>query len=443
MTYRLSGRLARRIAGAATLAIVLFGTAACTDFLVAENPGAIEADDLNTEAYLGLLANGPIFGFQVAHDDVAYWNGQMSDELMNRNAANPFVEEGQIDRRELHSDMSYINAFLYAPLQRARFLGEEAARRMAEVLEDSASRDLRIARSMAYAGYSYVYLGEMFCEVPIDMGAPKPPNEIFADAIDRFDSAITIATAARNYQLGLPTPSAPIVAGADSIINFSRVGSARAALNRNDGATATGFASQVPDDFIFYAYYSNNSAVEQNRTWNRLTAGSNASMDNTPFEAKVGDPRLPRIADGTVRDGIPLSPPSYSTFNNTLEGAPFAPDVWVRIASGLEARYIIAEAAGPVPATMDFVNERRAAGLQGPIALAGDALMEELREQRSRDFYLDNHRLGDLRRYKAHYGVNLFPTGAYPGSTTGQTYNDAVDCWPLPRNELNDNPNIP
>jgi len=25
--------------------------------------------------------------------------------------------------------------------------------------------------------------------------------------------------------------------------------------------------------------------------------------------------------------------------------------------------------------------------------------MAELRDQRSRDFYLDNHRLGDLRRY--------------------------------------------
>jgi len=89
------------------------------------------------------------------------------------------------------------------------------------------------------------------------------------------------------------------------------------------------------------------------------------------------------------------------------------------------------------------VNTRRAAGLQTPVTLAGDALMAELRDQKSRDFYLDNHRLGDLRRYKKYYNVDLFPKGPYPGSTTGQVYNEAIDCWPLPTNEINDNPNVP
>ena len=115
----------------------------------------------------------------------------------------------------------------------------------------------------------------------------------------------------------------------------------------------------------------------------------------------------------------------------------------MRIASYLEAQYIIAEAQGPTPATLTFVNARRAAGLQAPVTLTGDALMAELRDQRARDFYLDNHRLGDLRRYKKYYTVDLFPKGPYPGSTTGQIYNEAIDCWPLPTNEINDNPNVP
>ncbi len=126
-----------------------------------------------------------------------------------------------------------------------------------------------------------------------------------------------------------------------------------------------------------------------------------------------------------------------------MAGATFAPVTTVRIASGLEAQYIIAEAQGPTPATLIFVNQRRAAGLQSAVTLTGDALMAELRDQRSRDFYLDNHRLGDLRRYKEFYGVDLFPKGPYPGSTTGQVYNEAVTCWPLPVNELSANPNIP
>ena len=47
-------------------------------------------------------------------------------------------------------------------------------------------------------------------------------------------------------------------------------------------------------------------------------------------------------------------------------------------------------------------------------------------------------------------GQSGFPKGPYPGSTSGQVYNEAPntlttasDCWPLPTNEINFNPNIP
>lgn len=435
-------RIAHR-AAAAFLAATLSVTAACNDFLVAENPGAIEATDLNDLGYLSLLANGPIFAFQGAIDDVLYWNGQLTDELVNRGNVNPFIEEGQIDRRELYSDMSYINAFLYAPLQRARYSGEDAAARLKIILADSASSDLRVARSLAYAGHSYVALGEMMCVTPIDRGVPKTPEEMFTDAITRFDEAVTIADAAKQRALGLTPPNTALATAADSVRYFALVGSARAALNKNDKTGAIAFANQVSPEFTFYAYYSDNSAGERNRTHNRLTLGSNAWLLFTPFEAMVDDPRIPRITGTTTRAGTPLSPPSYSTFNNSVTGAVFIPNVTVRIASGLEAQYIIAEAEGPTPATLAFVNTRRAAGLQSPVALADDALMAELRDQRSRDFYLDNHRLGDLRRYKEFYNVDLFPKGPYPGSTSGQVYDESVTCWPLPTNEINDNPNIP
>lgn len=434
-------RIARRVA-VSCLALSLGTSAACNDFLTAENPGAIEEKDLNSPAYIGLLANGPIFAFQAAHDDLAYWNGQMTDEITNRGNFNPFIEEGQIDRRELHSDMSYITAFLYSPLQRARFSAEDVVTRLTTILADSADRDLRIARSHAYAGYSYVFLSEMFCATPIDVGPPKSSDEMFGDAITHFDRAVTIATAARQHALGQTPANTVGASAADSVIAFAQVGAARAALNRNMKTEAIAFASQVPADFEFYSYYSENSAGQNNRVWNRLTVGSNGWLVATPFEDMVGDPRIPRISDGTNRDGTPLSPSSYSTFNNSVAGADFMAGSAIRLASGLEARYIIAEAQGATPATLEFVNERRAAGLQGPVALTGDELMAELRDQRARDFYLDNHRLGDLRRYKQFYSVNLFPTGPYPGSTTGQVYNDEVDCWPLPRNEINDNPNI-
>jgi len=414
---------------------------ACSDFLVAENPGAVEEPEVNSPTYVAIIANGPIFAFQDAHDDVAYWNGQFTDEIFNREV---FVEEGQIDRRETYSDMTYLTAFTYNPMQRARFLGEDAARRLTTILGDTANRDIRVARSLAYAGYSYVYLGEMNCVTPIDLGAPKTPDEIFADAIARFNDAITIATAAKTYLQSLPTPNANAIAATDSVKNFALVGAARAALNRDDKAGAIAFASQVPNPFEFRAYYSDNTTAQNNRTYNRLQVGFSGTMANTPFIAMTTDPRLPRVTTG-AQAGKPLSPPSYSTFNNNVAGALFTAVMSVRIASYLEAQYIIAEANGPTAATLTFVNQRRAAGAQPALVLTpGDPqILAELRDQRSRDFYLDNHRLGDLRRYKKYYNVDLFPQGPYPGSTSGQIYNATVDCWPLPTSEINGNPNIP
>ena len=443
MTPNTTPRRAARRAAAALVVAALGASAGCSDFLVAENPGAIEEPDLNAIGYTSLLTNAAIFGVQDAFDDLAYWNGQFVDELVNRNAQNPFAEEGAIDRRELGPEMTYITAFIYSPMQRARFLAEDAATRLTAILGDSAARDLRVARSLAYAGYAYVYLGEAMCTTPINRGVPKTPEEIFADALTHFGNAITTATAAKAYALGLTPPGTATATAADSVRYFALVGSARAALNRNDKAAAITFASQVPADFVFRSYYSDNSTAQNNRAWNRLTAGNNATLVGTPFEAMGTDPRIPRTTTAGARLGTPLSPSSYSTFTNTVAGGAFTASASIRIASGLEAQYIIAEAQGATPATLTFVNARRAAGQQPAVSLAGDALMAELRDQRARDFYLDNHRLGDLRRYKQYYNIDLFPKGAYPGSTTGQVYNESVFCWPLPLSEINDNPNIP
>lgn len=430
----------RRRALLAGLALTAATATACTNFLEAENPGAVEEPDVTNTSYIALIANGPVYAFQLAHTDMTYWNAQFTDEIFNRAV---FVEEGQIDRRELFSDMTYINAFVYAPMQRSRFLGEDGARRLKELLGDTATRDLRVARSLAYAGYSYVALGETMCTTPIDLGVPKTTPEMMTDAIARFQEAIDIANASRTFLLAQTPVNTNGVLSVDSVLNFARVGAARAALNKNDKTAATTFASAVPAAFDFRAYYTDNTTGQRNRTFERLTLGNNGYMLNTPFDAMAGDPRVPRVPAGTTRATTPLSPPSYSSFTNTVAGGVFQPIMSVRLASGLEARYIVAEAQGPTAATLTFVNERRAAGLQAPVNLTGDALMAELRDQRSRDFYLDNHRLGDLRRYKQYYGVDLFPKGPYPGSTSGQVYNEAVTCWPLPTNEINGNPNVP
>jgi hypothetical protein len=119
----------------------------------------------------------------------------------------------------------------------------------------------------------------------------------------------------------------------------------------------------------------------------------------------------------------------------------------VRFASGLEARYMVGEASlaggsgGMAPAAIvTFINERRAAGgLSNYSGGTGTTeLRTELLEQRKRDFYLAGYRVGDLRRYKRLYQLDLWPKGTMPG--LARSYG-SDECWPMDSNELNGNPN--
>lgn len=446
-SYDIMTHMTRRLGKIAVTAISVAAISACSEFLVADNPGAVEEPDVNNIAYVNLLANAPIYGFQASYDDITWWNGQFTDEIVNNNAGNPFAEEGAIDRRELYADMTYIPAFIYSPMQRARYLAEDAARRMEILMPDSAASDLRVARAYAFAGYGYVSLGETFCVTPIDRGVPKSSEEMFTDAVGHFNKAITVATAWKAKVQGRTPLVASAVAGADSVISLARVGAARASLGKNDRTAAAAFAALVPATFEYNLWYGTTTASEQHRFYNRVGAGAtNGWMRFTPFDAMVTDPRVPRVlaTTSTARAGVPLSPLMYTTYNGLAGSAGGLPatDMGHKLATGLEARYIVAEVAGPVAATLAFVNERRAVGQQAPVNLTGDALMAELRDQRARDFYLSGQRLGDLRRYLRYNNINLFPQGPYPGSTTGQVYDNTITCWPLPTIEVNDNPNI-
>jgi hypothetical protein len=423
-------RLDLRVRTIATAAAIASAAAAlgCNDFLAAENPGAVRVSDLDDPRYASLIPNSVIGEFQPMHGNVAWWNAVYTDELHNRAV---FFEEGLIDQRNVTDVNGTYSFFIYGPLHRTRFLADDGAARLKRMLGDTASRDLRLARTLAYGGYAYVYLGEMMCASPLDGGDPLTPDQLFAEAIKRFDEAIAVATAARAAAQARTPPDAPGTARADSLLNFARVGKARTQLDLNQGPAALATAQQVAANFEFRAYYSANSTRENNWFWNRLTASTSGSLANTPFLAMAGDPRIPRIATGT-RINVPLSPESFSSWNNTVAGTDFVQAGYIRIASSLEAQYIMAEVQGPVATTLTFVNARRAVGLQPPVVLTGTALMAELRDQRRRDFYLDNHRLGDLRRYKKFLQVDEFPKGPYPGSTTGETYNASAECWPIP-----------
>ena len=428
MTANLQRR--RRFCSAAVALLLGLASAGCESLLDVTNPRYIGEDQLTEPGLELLVMNGVIGEFQYAHGYYTLYSSAMTDEA--------FIDHTQVDIRELTLRnilvANTVNRDIFSNLQRARQSAEDAVVRMKAMLGDAAfAKSLNVATVQAYGGYSYLLLGEGFCEVTVNLSAPMTPDQMFQQAIALFDQAIATATASGSS------------AGATDIINMARVGAARAALKLGDGAKAVTYASQVPANYEKWLWYSSNS-VRENNIINVPAGVSGLWMGMGPAFQALADPRAPKTSRTDLRglNSNPLFPPQrpymYSGWVGTsavLQNL-IATDTDVKFATGLEARYIIAEVNGPVASTLAFVNERRAVGGKPAVSLTANELMAELRTQRALDFYLTGQRLGDLRRYKAKLGTDLFPTGKFP--VTNDQYGTAV-CFMVPQTERNANPN--
>ena len=464
----------RRAARLALIFAASLSIAACEDFLTAENPGLVQVDQLEDTAMVGLMENSAIGAFQDVYTWLAYYSGVFTDELRNHHV---FFEEGLFDQRRVQQDNGTYSVFHYTPLQRSRWLADSMAGRIRGVYGDSALRDLRLARTYAFAGYNLIMLAELLCEAPLSAhgvrySRPYSSEELFEFAEQRFDSAIKIAAASRVANAAVTTgPTATLAAryvlGADSVRNLAYVGLARAALGRGDNAAAIAAANQVTgmgtsNDFEYRLNYSATTALGVfNFYQDRLSGGAGVttgSITGTPYLA-LDDNRVPHpeTATGTPQTEatmggqfvVPNSPPSFSTFTNTPAGGDFTYGASIRLASLLEARYIIAEAGGAAgtniggQTNVDFVESRRTAfpSTTAAVPTTPANYLDNLIEQRRRDFYLDGHRMGDLRRYVREYSRDFWPTGSFYGSTT-VTFGTQM-CWPLNVAEITNNPLVP
>jgi len=413
-----------------TCATIALAASGCSDLLEITNPGAIPEERLTDPALELLMINGAIGEFQFAYGYYALWSGVLTDEV--------FTDHTNVSVRDfsLHNfgDLNDITTGAYENIQRARASADDAVDRLKSLLGPGAATSLNVARALTYGGYSYVLLGEGFCDAPINLSAPKPPAELLTIAIARFDEAIAVATAAK------AGANAANTAAAQDLIYMSQVGAARAALKMGDAAKARSYATLVPAAYEKLAYYSANS-VRENNQLNRPARTADPFLGIHPVFLNLKDPRLPQSA--TSRPGLnsnaifpPQRPMMYGGWSATTVQT-IDITTLIKFATGLEAQYIMVETDGPTAATLAFVNARRAIGGQPPVTLADSELMAELRAQRARDFFLTGQRLGDLRRY-AKAGADLFPTGKYP--VFPDPYGSAK-CFVVPLSEKAVNPN--
>lgn len=417
MITRLRRGRAARTAGTGLALVLGLGVGACDNLLDVQNPGAVEAGDLDNPALAPTLVNSALGQFECAYTSYVASTGILAHELINSSSwlnINTWGWRGL----ELHTitgscpggrDATGLGA--YTPLQQARYLAEEGTR-LIEGFPDAQvpGRAELLGLLSAYAGYSTQLLGEGFCEMAVDESPLMTRVDMFQRAEQRFTTAMSHADAA----------------GAADLRTLALAGRARARLNLGDLAGAASDAERIPDGFVWYAEYSTVDGSRENRLFNLNRRNRFISVEPTGYgEVEIGgapDPRVPAVESGLVgHDGVTLH---WYQDKYPTAGSP------IPMASWEEAQLILAEAR-PSEAVAALNRLRAAQGLpayQG----SGDVLADVL-EERRRQLFLEGHRLNDMLRHEL-----PFPTGV---NHKGQAWGP-ITCMPLPEQEKRNNPNI-
>jgi hypothetical protein len=408
-------RLAKPTARA-LLAFVLAGAAAgCNSLLDVDNPATTADDDLNTEDVAQSLVNGVVARFGTMYDSLALYSAYFTDEAVT---GHNFETVQQVDLRRVTDR----NSEIYRVLQFTRAAADSVEARLVRLLPDSAARALGVARVQAYGSITYTLMGEFLCAAPVDpVSDAITSDSMFRIAIERAGRAIATATAFK--------AAGGAAARADSLIHLARVSAARAHLNLGERAQAAAGSAQVPAGFEFRVHYD---LANRNNSFFGAVAGTNRNLGVDAAFRGLDDPRVRyNPAGGTGHDQrtvlyAPYLAPSFGGYSASTPNQAFARETSIRFVSGLEARYILAEAQGVSGAgNVDFINTRRAAGGQAALQNPTEAeFLSALIDQRRRDFFLDGHRVGDLRRYIRLYQQDFFPAGAHPTAGRGNYEGD-------------------
>jgi starch-binding outer membrane protein, SusD/RagB family len=432
--HRIDSRRERRHHRRLPLALVApaigIAIAACDDItsLDQEAPSRVVADALYTPANAQLLVTSAIGDFECALANYIVAAGLVGDELLDAQLSQVGWD---YDRRTIVPALTtYAGTAcggtqvpgLYTPLSVARFQADKIAQALQGWTDAQVTgRQGLIAQAAAFAGYSLVLLGEGMCSAAIDLGPELTRAQVNNEAEKRFDAAIAAATTANDA----------------ATLNMARVGRARAKLNQGKLNEARADAALVPDGFVKTATYSAVNFRRENLVNTQTYRGNFSSVEpsyRTVTWNNAPDPRV-SVANANVvgQDRVTQiwRPAKYPTSSTPIP-----------IASWREARLIEAEAAataGDANTAVTAINKlHTAAGISAYAAGTAAQALDQVKEERRRELFLEGHRLADMIRFR----VPLSPAAGTPFPTKGGLYGDQL-CFPLPDLERNNNPNIP
>lgn len=434
--------IGRLLAGG--LLALTVGACSFDEVLSVQNPDQIPEDALANEKFANVLVSSVKGDLAAALDDPFIWRGSMfTDETLT---GINWEQTARLNERIVQFDEGDAD-LMFTQLSRFRAQADSVSGR----LKGWGIGGDRLATTLAYAGYSYIFLADAMCEATVQGGSQLiQPTELYTLATTRLEEALTQAQD-------------------QDLIYLIHVGLSRAYLNLGDAAKVNQYAAPVPEDFRWYAEYVQ---PEVENVLAGRTQGGNHSLSVHPkfladsaaygtdedLTPKLTDPRVQH--DPEWRYGhnrltkiyTPFAPLMWDTYNGETIAAGGSPSdlrttendgADIAFASGLEAKHNMMEVSTDLNAVKAFVDARRAFGNQTGTypATTLDEVKAELRNQRGRDLFLAGYRLGDLRRWDRLGVGDFFPSGQHPVTEWGD-YGTAK-CFPVPLEEYEGNPNLP
>jgi hypothetical protein len=459
--------------------------------LEVNNPTQVPIADINDIALMPVRVNGAMDQFvQNYGEDIIQYATYLSDETLTGNNWEDYARVNQRIVSYLEGQTERIYDGMQKGLRQAHDLAEQIRVYQADDpetwvpigYEDATDFDPDLAQTLVFAGYSALVLAENMCQCVISPDPAAPSTtilsqlETFAVALPYLLDALSVAT----------------TAGEDDLADLARTGLARTYLGMGDWANAALYANQVTPGFEWWINHVNVSGGR-----NPLHAysfggnfkagihpnfiGVHPSFDGTgyDFEDTVRDAQTdPRIQHWpSDRTGHNALTRMYKLFQGLRHadytGETIAPssaacpactgtdeddlfligeyDADIMLADYTEAQHHYWEAINELgtdeAGVLAFVNARRAVGNQAAVALTGQLLTDELRDQRAKDLFLGGFRLPDLRRWTRFDPGNgyfasgsYFPTGMHPNETWGG-YGEWT-CFPIPLAEYVGNPGL-
>lgn len=381
------------------------------------NPGPIADSELDNPAAHEALVNGMGRALSRAVGYIAYTGAVATVELVSAGQRNPATFGITIKQSAgiLDPDWEESNDhWKYG--QQARWVAEDGARRIRDVLGADASKSSRLAQALVYAGFANRLLGENMCDAVIDGGPVEPRSEYFERAEAAFTEAIAIAQ----------------VAGDAASVRAATAGRASVRAWMNDWPEAAADAQEIPLTFAFRVLYSGVESEQYNRLFaGNATVSRAHSVVGTFFETyyrTTGDPRTPWKTNPSFPTGTAGVPWLFQV-KYEVANAP------INLATGREMRLIVAESllrSGRWQEALTTINSLRTAPGLLPWSASGVAgTWAVLARERGIELWLEGRRLGDIFRWKAGEVPVSFP------ETEGR-----AACFPIGVSETDANPNL-